>query len=84
VRAASTDDEVARALREAIAAILPAVPAREIDPGKHLRDLGADSIDRVEIILHVMERLGVDEPLASFSDIPSIGALLDFLGERMR
>jgi polyketide biosynthesis acyl carrier protein len=83
VRPAFTDVEVARALRDAIGAILPALPAGEIDTGKHLRDLGADSIDRVEIILHVMERLGVDEPLASFSDIPTIGALLDFLGERV-
>jgi polyketide biosynthesis acyl carrier protein len=84
VRPASTDDRVARALREAIAAILPALPAGEIDTGKHLRDLGADSIDRVEIILRVMERLGIEEPLASFSDIPTIGALLDLLGERTR
>ncbi|CQR60405.1 Hypothetical Protein sle_09420 [Streptomyces leeuwenhoekii] len=70
---------VEEALRRAIGAILPTVPPELVTGDKHLRDLGADSVDRIEIILDVTARLGVDEPMSSFSDIPDIDALVDRL-----
>ncbi|GGP51543.1 phosphopantetheine-binding protein [Saccharothrix coeruleofusca] len=75
--------EVERAILAAVAEIVPGVARADITADKHLRDLGADSVDRVEIILSVLDRLGVREPLASFSDLPNIGALTEFLYERM-
>lgn len=74
--------EVARVVAEAVTEILPAVPAREVTGGRHLKDLGADSVDRVEIITAVLSRLGLDEPLSSFSDLPSIDAMVELLRER--
>ncbi|MBU8861472.1 MULTISPECIES: acyl carrier protein [unclassified Micromonospora] len=76
-----SDEAVRRVVHEVIAEILPAVPGDRISGGAHLRDLGADSIDRVEIILALRERLGVDEPLASFSDLPDIDHLVAYLCE---
>jgi polyketide biosynthesis acyl carrier protein len=55
------------------------VPGAELAPGKHLRDIGADSVDRVEIIVEVLDRLGLDTPLSAFSDLPDIAALIDLL-----
>jgi polyketide biosynthesis acyl carrier protein len=75
-------DEVARVVRGTIAEILPTVPAERIVGHEHLRELGADSVDRVEIILALRERLGVDEPMSSFGALPDIDALVDFLTER--
>jgi polyketide biosynthesis acyl carrier protein len=75
-----TRDKVEQAVHEVIGQILPGVT--EIPGDKHLRELGADSVDRVEIILGVLDRLGVDEPMSSFSDLPNVGALVDFLWER--
>jgi polyketide biosynthesis acyl carrier protein len=75
-----TRDKVEQAVHEVIGQILPGVT--EISGDKHLRELGADSVDRVEIILGVLDRLGVDEPMSSFSDLPNVGALVDFLWER--
>ncbi len=69
-------------VREAIVSILPSVPADAIAGDKHLRDLGADSVDRIEIILTVLQRLGLDEPMASFGPLPNIDAMVTFLHER--
>ncbi|MFI6482513.1 phosphopantetheine-binding protein [Nonomuraea sp. NPDC050663] len=74
-------EKVWSAVREGITDILPGA---RIEGDLHLRDLGADSVDRVEIILGVLDRLGVQEPLSSFSEIPNIDALVDFLEERVR
>lgn len=77
---ATTDaarDEAARVVRHAIRTILPAVPAAELRGERHLRDLGADSVERVEIILAVIQRLRLDVPMSSFSGLPSIDALVE-------
>ncbi len=68
-----------QALREVIRGILPTLPPEEITGDKHLRDLGADSVDRVEIILGVTRRLGIDEPMSNFSAVPDIDGLIDHL-----
>jgi len=59
------------------------LPKAEIRGDVHLRDLGADSVDRVEIILAILDRLALPLPLSDFSDIPTIDALVDFLTEEM-
>ncbi|CAM5282994.1 MULTISPECIES: acyl carrier protein [Streptomyces] len=75
---------VEQALREAIGVVLPTVRPGLVTGDKHLRDLGADSVDRIEIILEVTTRLGVRDPMSSFSDIPDIDALVDRLSQAVR
>ena len=70
---------VDRAVREVIASILPHLSPESVPGERHLRDLGADSVDRVEIVLGAMRRVGVERPLSSFSDLPSVDALVDYL-----
>lgn len=77
-------ESIDRVVREVITAILPSVPADEIAGNKHLRDLGADSVDRVEIILMLLDRLHLDEPMSSFSRVPDIDGLVTLLHERCR
>jgi polyketide biosynthesis acyl carrier protein len=72
------------AVRETIAVVLPSLPAGAIEGNKHLRDLGADSVDRVEIILMLLDRLHIDEPMSSLSQLSDIDALVTFLHERCR
>ena len=67
-----------------IRSILPGLGPDDIDESLHLKDLGADSVDRVEIIMGVLDRLGLREPLSTFSDVPSIRALVLLLGELQR
>lgn len=75
----SERETVARTVRETISSILPSLPAENISGNKSLKDHGADSVDRVEIILSIMKRLGIDEPMSNFSNIPNIDELVDYL-----
>jgi polyketide biosynthesis acyl carrier protein len=77
-----TRAEIARLVPVVVREILPAVPAHTVTGTKHLRDLGADSIDRVEILLLLMDRIGLDEPLSTFADLPDLDAVVDVLTER--
>ncbi|WP_155372905.1 phosphopantetheine-binding protein [Catellatospora vulcania] len=77
-------EKIAILVTETITAILPLVTPDQIREDIHLMDLGADSVDRVEIIMLLIERCGLNEPMSSFSAIPDIGALIDFVRERKR
>jgi polyketide biosynthesis acyl carrier protein len=82
----STTADRTRILREigaAIREIVPTVRPEDIRGDRHLRELGADSVDRVEIILAVLDRLGVTEPLASFGPLPDLDAMADLLLDRV-
>jgi polyketide biosynthesis acyl carrier protein len=64
-------------VHSAITTILPGLDLTDIEYSRHLADLGADSIDRVEIILTIIDRLGLHRPLSDFSGIPTIADLID-------
>lgn len=70
---------MAHLVRDTVARILPGVPRSEMTGDRHLKELGADSVDRVEIILALIDRLGLAEPMAGFSELPNLDALVDFL-----
>jgi len=76
-------EDIAGIVYKTIAKILP-VPPGEISGEKHIRDLGADSVDRVEIILSLIDQLKIHEPLASFAEIKNINGLVELLYERKR
>ncbi|WP_329213068.1 phosphopantetheine-binding protein [Streptomyces sp. NBC_01485] len=77
-------ERVTRVVYETVAGILPAVPTGRITGDKHLKDLGADSVDRVEIVLALIDTLGVNAPMACFSNLPDIDSLVDFLVDAER
>ncbi|MER5704784.1 acyl carrier protein [Micromonospora sp. NPDC002296] len=76
--------EVRRVVLDVIAEILPGVPPEEITDDKNLLDLGADSVERVEIIVELQHRFGSTEPVSRFADVPDIGALVAFFDEAGR
>ena len=78
----STRRDIVRIVHEVITSILPAISVSDIQGDRHIKDLGADSVDRVEIILSILDRLDLDEPMASFSSLPNIDALVFFLCEK--
>ncbi|WP_116041225.1 phosphopantetheine-binding protein [Amycolatopsis palatopharyngis] len=71
--------DVEDAIRRVIVDIMPDLPAAEITRDKSLRDLGADSVDRVEIISLLLHRLQRSDPISVFATIPDIGALVEYL-----
>ena len=76
-----TRTDVERTVHEVVIGILPATAAAGVAGDKHLKELGADSVERVEIVLGILERMGLTEPMSSFSELPSVDALVDFVLE---
>jgi polyketide biosynthesis acyl carrier protein len=75
-------ESIEAVVREVIGVVLPSLPPEAIVGHKHLKELGADSVDRVEIILMLIDRLGIDEPMTSFAAVPNIDGLVSLLHSR--
>ncbi|WP_297958227.1 phosphopantetheine-binding protein [uncultured Ruminococcus sp.] len=54
----------------------------EINVQESLRDLGANSVDRMEIIVETMRKIGVKINMLEFANIKNIQEMVDFLYER--
>ncbi|QCO06160.1 hypothetical protein D3867_29960 (plasmid) [Azospirillum argentinense] len=83
-------DHVLDVIRAQIARVLPHVPPEAVTETVHLKQLGADSIDRTDILTMTMEELIAENrldgltPLVAFAAVPNIGALADLLFARCR
>ncbi len=71
--------EIFTIMKEIIAEILPEVYPGQITPEDSLRELGANSVDRMDIIIELMERLGVKIPLVEFGQLKNIQGIVDLL-----
>lgn len=75
-----TDQEVLEVVRSATVEVLPELdPARVRADGTSLSDLGANSIDRADVVTLAMERLGVTIPVTEFGRVHDIRSLVDLL-----
>lgn len=74
------ESTVQQILLEIIAEILPHISPDDVTGEMNLSDLGADSIDRVEILAALHERTGDSRPLSSLADIADINELVAYLG----
>ena len=72
---------VRRLVHDVVHEMLPDLPGGALPGDRHLKELGADSVDRVEIIVTLTDRLGLDLPLSTFSGTPTVDALVDQLWE---
>ncbi len=77
--AAGSRAHVARVVLEQVRQGLPEVPPAEIRPERSMTELGANSIDRVEVTLAAMALLGVDIPPRDLVGLATIDALIDVL-----
>jgi len=71
------DPYIMSVLKGALVEIFPEYSTREIRPDESLRDLGANSIDRAEIIILTMERLQLKLPLLEFAQAKNINDLVN-------
>ena len=77
--ACSGADRVRNVVLSLVREILPDVPTEAITPDCSMDDLGATSMDRVEVATRAMETLGITVPNRKLSGITSIGALIDLM-----
>jgi polyketide biosynthesis acyl carrier protein len=78
-----TKDDVFQAVKKNTLEVLGIDPG-EITMGKSLTDLGANSVDRMEIVTSTMEDLGIKIPLMSFAGVSNIEGLVDVLSSHAR
>ncbi|WP_372156762.1 acyl carrier protein [Xanthomonas campestris pv. fici] len=72
-------NEVFEIVKRNILDVLPDLSPDMIRGEQRLADLGANSVDRMEIITLCMADLGLDIPLLSFAGAPRIADLADVL-----
>lgn len=77
-----TKESIFQLVKDNIVTILPHLSTADIKREESLRDLGANSIDRMDIIVQVMEALKIKIPLIEFSRANNIQGLVDLLHEK--
>ncbi len=66
-------------VKEAITDVLPDVDSGVVSIEQNLESLGANSIDRTEIVMLSMEKLDIKLPLVSFGRVKNIEEMIDVL-----
>ncbi len=74
-----TRADVFAVVTEQILDVLPDLDPALIREDQSLRDLGANSIDRADVIVQTMERLGVKFPIAELAGVSNLRGLVDVL-----
>lgn len=72
-------DRVTEIVLALVRETLPDVPADLVVPARSMTELGATSIDRVDVATLAMESLGVRVPNEALAGVASIGDLIDLL-----
>lgn len=75
----TTWDEVFSVVREQAVKVLPGVGAEEVTPDVSLSDVGANSLDRMDIVVASQDTLGITVPAAAFADVGNVRQLVDVL-----
>ena len=66
-------------VKNAIVQVLPHLKPEMISIEKTLKEVGANSIDRMEVVTISMEELDLKLPLMSFANVSNIEGLVDVL-----
>ncbi|WP_437329925.1 acyl carrier protein [Sorangium sp. So ce381] len=78
-----TRDEVLSIVRENIVMVLPEVDATLLRPERSLSELGANSVDRAEIVVGAMAALRIKVPGSELAEAKNIGGLVDVLYRKL-
>ena len=78
-----TKEDIFNIIRHNLLEILPDLEGINIAPQDSMKDLGANSIDRVDIIIQTKETLNLKFPLHELGAVENIQGLIDFLHERL-
>lgn len=73
--------EITRKVQEVLATQL-GLNESDITPGKTWADLGADSLDEVEVIMAFEEAFGLEMPDEEAESLKTVGELIEYLEDR--
>lgn len=69
-------------IKEAVCELYPELKSHNFSPDESLSDLGANSMDRAEIVMSVLERIDLSIPLIDTFGPENIGELALLLSEK--
>ncbi len=72
-------DAVLTAIRSSVLVVLPEIEPEQVTEEVSLTDLGANSIDRVDVVTMTMDTLGISLSVTEFTDVHDIGSLARLL-----
>lgn len=79
-----TRDEIREAVLQALGGIAPEADLSRIDPTIEFREqLDLDSMDLLNFVIALHERVGVEIPEADYPQFTSLNACVDYLASRM-
>jgi polyketide biosynthesis acyl carrier protein len=73
--------ELFQVVKKVTLEVLPFLPPGEVTMEKSLKDLGANSIDRMEVVTRSLEMLELNIPLVEFAKVKSLRGLVDVLNQ---
>ncbi|MBL1065921.1 acyl carrier protein [Streptomyces sp. 7-21] len=79
-----SQQEILDTLASVFVDILPEVDKSAITREASMRDLGANSIDRADIITETMEKLGITVPMVNFGNAKNIGDVVDIMAREAK
>jgi polyketide biosynthesis acyl carrier protein len=74
-----TENEIFAVVTRHLVEVLPELEGLPIAPAMSLRELGANSIDRMDVLLAAQEELGLRIPAADFGTANDLASLVEVL-----
>ncbi|MFC6082815.1 phosphopantetheine-binding protein [Sphaerisporangium aureirubrum] len=73
------EDVIFEAVKRNVLEVLPDLDPSQVVMGGTLTDLGANSVDRADVVTMTMEDLGLTIPIAEFQEVHDIASLVALL-----
>ena len=70
-------EEIFEIIKENILDIIPELDLSEVTMKDSLKEIGANSVDRADIIMFTMESLNIRIPMVKFGNAANIGDIVD-------
>ena len=74
-------EEIFEIIKENILDIIPELDLSEVTMKDSLTEIGANSVDRADIIMFTMESLNIRIPMVKFGNAANIGDIVDIMYE---
>lgn len=72
-------EQVLQVVKKHVLATVDGLPDASFDPSKSMKDLGANSLDMVEVVSCAMRELKVKVPRSELSRLTNVDGLVDLL-----
>ena len=80
----SSRDDVLAVVKRHLVDTVEGIDAAQVDPAKSMKDLGANSLDIVEVVSCSMRELKVKIPRAELNKLTNINELVDLLHKTLQ